>query len=366
VNRFKSLPGITQIAVAAVLVFAASCGITAGLSLVFLGSEATPTQAANQAGPTQGAATAPIAPTETQNLPTDTPQPTDAPQPTDTPRPIDTPVPTSTPVPTQTPLPTPARTEAQVISVVDGDTIEVSIDGDIYRLQYIGIDAPEWDEPLGAEAAAANEQLVAGQTVALEKDVSDTDRYDRLLRYVFLADGTFVNAELVRLGWATAKPYAPDIKYQDLLAGMEQEARGAQSAMWAPTPAQAPEPTLSAPTPPATGLQDVTVDLSCSQFDAPGDDNQNQAEEWVCFRNAGDAPADMSGWTLHDEYGWTYSFPSFVLSPGKTVRVATGCGTDTAEILYWCYGNETAIWNNRGDTVYLLDAEGNPVAVQSY
>jgi endonuclease YncB( thermonuclease family) len=252
-----------------------------------------------------------------------------------------------------------------VISVIDGDTIEVSIDGESTRLQYIGIDAPERDEPLGAEAAAANEQLVAGQTVSLEKDMSETDVYDRLLRYVYLADGTFVNAELVRLGWAIAKAYPPDIKYQDLLAGLEQEAREAQIGRWAPTPTQAPEPT-GAPTPPVAGQQDVTVDLSCSQFDAPGDDNQNKAEEWVCFRNAGDAPADMSGWTLHDEYGWTYSFPSFILSPGKTVRVATGCGTSTTEILYWCHEGGTAVWNNGGDTVYLLDAEGNPVAVQSY
>jgi micrococcal nuclease len=76
---------------------------------------------------------------------------------------------------------------------------------------------------------------VAGQTVYLETDVSETDRYDRLLRYVYLADGTFVNAELVRLGWATAKAYPPDTKHQGLLAAREQEARQAQRGIWAAT-----------------------------------------------------------------------------------------------------------------------------------
>jgi micrococcal nuclease len=123
-------------------------------------------------------------------------------------------------------------TEARVTKVVDGDTIEVSINGTGHTLRYIGIDTPEWDEPFGEEATAANRDLVGGETVFLEKDVSETDRYDRLLRYVYLDDGTFVNAELVRLGWAEAKAYPPDTKYQGLLSEMEQEARRTRRGIW--------------------------------------------------------------------------------------------------------------------------------------
>jgi len=129
-----------------------------------------------------------------------------------------------------------------VVRVIDGDTIEVEIDGREYRLRYIGIDAPETVkdntpvEWMGPEASAANGALVKGEVVYLEKDVSDTDRYGRLLRYVFLADGTFVNGELVRQGYAQAITYPPDVKYQKLLRALEREARDAGRGLWQPAP----------------------------------------------------------------------------------------------------------------------------------
>ncbi len=87
-----------------------------------------------------------------------------------------------------------SRTVAFVTGIVDGDTIHINIAGERFTLRYIGIDAPEMASPSGDVAREANLRLVEGQTVYLEKDVSETDRYDRLLRYVYLADGTFVNA----------------------------------------------------------------------------------------------------------------------------------------------------------------------------
>lgn len=106
--------------------------------------------------------------------------------------------------------------------MVDGDTIKVEIEGTTYRVRYIGIDCPETVHPqkpvgwMGPEACEANRRLVEGETVYLEKDVSETDQYGRLLRYVFLADGTLVNAELVRQGYAQSATYPPDVRYQDL------------------------------------------------------------------------------------------------------------------------------------------------------
>jgi micrococcal nuclease len=82
--------------------------------------------------------------------------------------------------------------EAQVTNVVDGDTIDVLIDGQEFRVRYIGVDTPETvhptlgEQPYGSEASDYNKSLVENQTVFLEKDVSETDQYGRLLRYVWL------------------------------------------------------------------------------------------------------------------------------------------------------------------------------------
>jgi len=148
-------------------------------------------------------------------------------------------------------------TPARVRDVVDGDTIHVSIDGRQYTVRYIGIDTPETVRPnhpvewMGPEATAANEALVAGKTVYLEKDVSETDGYGRLLRYVYLADGTMVNLELVRQGYAHAGSYPPDVKHQALLNRAEREAREAGRGLWGPEGTTPPRPTPS-PEPRAT------------------------------------------------------------------------------------------------------------------
>lgn len=121
-----------------------------------------------------------------------------------------------------------------VSEVIDGDTIRLST-GE--TLRYIGIDTPETKHPtkgkqcFGEEASTFNEQLVLGKTITLEKDVSETDRYGRLLRYVWL-DGVMVNQTLVAAGYAHASPYPPDIKYQSLLDTTEKEAEGAGRGLW--------------------------------------------------------------------------------------------------------------------------------------
>ncbi len=107
---------------------------------------------------------------------------------------------------------TPNRTSVGVVTkVVDGDTIHVRIDNTDYTVRYIGIDAPEdtaKGEWMSAEATTRNKELVLGKNVTLVKDVRETDRYSRLLRFVFVGD-TLVNYELVREGYAQAKPYTP-------------------------------------------------------------------------------------------------------------------------------------------------------------
>jgi micrococcal nuclease len=145
---------------------------------------------------------------------------------------------TTTPTPTSTFKQTMGVVEATVVRVVDGDTIEVDIDRTSYKVRYIGIDTPETVHPqkpvecFGKEASEKNRELVEGKRVRLEKDVSDTDNYGRLLRYVWV-DDIMVNAELVRLGYAQVATYPPDVKYQDLFLKLQEQAREAWYGLWA-------------------------------------------------------------------------------------------------------------------------------------
>ncbi len=148
--------------------------------------------------------------------------------------------------------PTGETQAAKVARIVDGDTIVVSIGGKNVKVRYIGMDTPEDVdpnkpvEPMSREAAAANEALVSGKTVVLEKDVSETDRYGRLLRYVWLHQGTtwtLVNLELVRRGFARAVSYPPDVKDDEVFASAEGAARSSHVGLWAPGASAAPEAT---------------------------------------------------------------------------------------------------------------------------
>lgn len=122
-----------------------------------------------------------------------------------------------------------------VTRIIDGDTIE--IEGG-QKVRYIGINTPEIHHPtkkiecFGAEAVRRNEELVLHKKVRLVKDVSETDRYQRLLRYVYLADGTFVNLELVDEGYAYVDTFPPDVKYVEVFTKAMEEARNQKRGLW--------------------------------------------------------------------------------------------------------------------------------------
>ena len=145
----------------------------------------------------------------------------------------------SRPPPSITPTPyvRPGLQPAVVTRVVDGDTIRVQIDGEEYRVRYIGIDTPETGESgspaecFSREATERNRELVAGRTVGLERDVSETDTFDRLLRYVWIED-RMVNAALLEGGFALASTYPPDVKNSELFAYLQAQAREASRGLW--------------------------------------------------------------------------------------------------------------------------------------
>jgi len=128
--------------------------------------------------------------------------------------------------------------QATVLSVVDGDTIEVRReDGTTERVRYIGIDTPETVHPqkpvqcFGKEASAKNRELVNDKEVVLERDITDRDKYGRLLRYVYVGD-TFVNEVLVQNGFAHAYPYPPDVRYEERFRAAERSARQEHRGLW--------------------------------------------------------------------------------------------------------------------------------------
>lgn len=129
--------------------------------------------------------------------------------------------------PTDAPASTGAQSEvATVTRVIDGDTIDVRLDGATARVRYIGVNSPEREETCYRDATAANAALVQGQRVTLVRDVSNTDRYGRLLRYVYVGE-TFVNAELVAGGYAESRSYPPDTAQQPYLDSLERAAKAA-------------------------------------------------------------------------------------------------------------------------------------------
>lgn len=121
---------------------------------------------------------------------------------------------------------------ARVIHVIDGDTIEIESQGKEYRVRYIGVDTPEREEPYYEEAADANRKMVDNEDVVLVQDVSETDQYGRLLRYVYLQDGTFVNAELISQGYGRVVTFPPDVAQTKLFTELQQEARDNQRGLW--------------------------------------------------------------------------------------------------------------------------------------
>lgn len=135
-----------------------------------------------------------------------------------------------------------------VTRVVDGDTLKLE-NGE--RVRLIGIDTPEMHESsklykdsqrtnqdirtiqaMGRKAYVFTKDLVEGERVRLEFDVEKRDRYGRLLAYVFLKDGTFINAEIVKEGYASLMTYPPNVKYVDEFKKLYREARENNRGLW--------------------------------------------------------------------------------------------------------------------------------------
>ncbi|MBS1195349.1 MAG: nuclease, partial [Actinobacteria bacterium] len=205
---------------------------------------------------------------------------------------------TTTPAPTSTtaaldpwletiPLPLDVPWEATaLVSVTDGDTLQVKAASCSQGLRLIGINTPEDSECLAAEATTFLQGLVAGRALALVRDVSELDQHGRCLRYVWAGD-VFVNEALVRSGLAIASRYPPDVAFAALFAAAQAEAQQARRGMWARNACG-----------PATG---AVIEISAIEYNPPGDDTLDLNAEYVTLTNAAWFPVDLTGWVLKDQ-----------------------------------------------------------------
>lgn len=220
-----------------------------------------------------------------------------------------------------------------VTKVIDGDTIEIETG---QKVRLLGINSPETNEHYYAEAKEKLSNLILGRSVKLESGPEDTDQYGRLLRHVFV-DGTFVNLEMIKDGYATVYIVNPDEKYYLELKKAEKDAKDNKLGLW--------------------NTSGFSVCISITEFHYTG-------EEYVKFLNSCGYPVKMEKWEIKDEGTHIYIFKAFMFNPNSILTFFTGYGSDTADKLYW--NSKSTIWNNDGDTLFLRDDKGNLVLSYSY
>lgn len=250
---------------------------------------------------------------------------------------------------------------AQVLAIIDGDTVDIELAGHRERVRLIGIDTPESvapDRPVECfahEAAAKAAELLAGQTVFLEEDLSQDsrDRYGRLLRYLWLPDGRMANYELVAQGYAFEYTYAQPYRYQPQFKAAEAQARAAGSGLWSPATCGGQ---VRPGTPTAPPLGSSAGFPGCALDPGPGVAPEtpvrivgvDKRTETVTLRNVSAAPVDLSGWRLCSIRGGQEHPIGGTLAPGETRSFP---------------GPDGNIWNNsQSDPGALYDAQGNLVS----
>ena len=266
----------------------------------------------------------------------------------------DDPAPASEPTPgtaAQTVVPTSPSLDITIDRVSDGDSVRASSSEGDLEIRLIGINAPEADECFGDRAADALDGLLSGADVQLHPWPPELDDFGRELGFL-VADGQFVNLALIEAGAAVARAQS-DHGFVSEFESAESQATDSQIGLWAPDACGE-----------ATGAQVEIVD---AEADAPGNDQENPNGEWIEIENTGETDASLSGWSLRDESTrHRYDFPDVTIRPGQQIRIFTGCGSDAPDSgeLFWC-SPEPPVWNNGGDTAFLLDPNGTFVATRA-
>lgn len=249
---------------------------------------------------------------------------------------------------------------AKVVHITDGDTLRVVFaDGHQETVRLLGVDTPEispGDNDPGSFPGVSDPRLLAGWgeeassalrrelegrevTVTTDREAGERDRYGRLLAYLTTGDGTDTGELLLSRGLArvyTAESFGRKDRYLAVQTDAMQEGVGVWSGM---TPAQP-----------------GGVFLATVHHDAAGDDRINLHDEYVILRNAGDAPANLTGWQIRDDGDVIFTFPGITIAPGAEVTVRTGDCPPARQDL--SIGSPAPLLNNDAGTVTLHDRDG--------
>ena len=241
--------------------------------------------------------------------------------------------------------PTDDGLEIEVTWVSDGDSLRATSNQGDLEIRLLGVNAPEREDCFGDESTSQLDDLLQ-RAVTLHPWPGETDQFGRQLGFL-VSDGVFVNLALVESGHVIARAQS-DHEFEEEFESAERGASEANLGLWAP----------DACGPPSGAILRI-VDV---EGNPPGDDRDNPNGEWVLIENAGDGDVSLARWTLRDESTrHRMEFPHVMVPAGATVRVKTGCGDnalthDPIEI-FWC-DPEPPVWNNDGDTAFLLDPNG--------
>lgn len=207
------------------------------------------------------------------------------------------------PTAADSPLPAPRAADAAepaettITRVIDGDTVELA---DGRKVRYIGIDAPEMSKHdcFASEAKLVNERLVLNRAVRLERDITDTDRFGRLLRYVYVGNN-LVNLQLVADGFAQLLTYPPDVRYNEKLRAAMAEARQAKRGLWGGCPNAPGSPLPVDPPPTGCAIKGNINTKGEKIYHLPGCGSyektvieEAKGEQWFCA----EADATAAGW----------------------------------------------------------------------
>jgi len=265
------------------------------------------------------------------------------------------------PLPSTTAVTLPPEEEVirgTVDGVIDGDTIQATVDGQRIEVRLIGVTAPEGDDCYGNESRTALASLVTGQTVVLASDGPDTDSAGRALRYVLIEGdpAVLVNAELVSSGAVIPVHSGHLMEAEFLSRGDRAYASG--NGMWGTFVCGHPEGGVSADRP-QLRIGEVTLV-------ATDEEELNLSGERFDIVNQSYTSVDVSGWIVKDETGdHRLEFPSgTAVSAGGVLQITTGCGSSGNGVLYWCA--DSAVWSTGSNTIILQDRLENVVERRSY
>lgn len=224
--------------------------------------------------------------------------------------------------------------------LIDGDSMELRIGGEVVEVRLRGINAPELRlvsgeaSCNGREARAAMEAVLAAGD--LRFDGGETDRFGRVLGDLY-AGTRAVDGAMVSQGWALALWSGDD---PALVAAME-DAAGAGAGLWGTT----------------CGEPAAAVEVGDVQPDPKGRDEEHLNDEWIEIANPAGTAVDLTGWSVADETTSNrFELPARSLAPGATLRIHTGSGTDTTTDAY--LDQREPVWSNSGETVLVADPAG--------